>query len=230
MRKLLAALVVVALLLVGGYAADRYAVDRAERQVTDNLMAQNQVATRPDVQIHGFPFLTQLAASDFELVTVTAPEFAVSDGARSLTLAAVDLELRDVIGTNQFQTLVAGELDGQAVVPWSQVAVLVGQPIRHAGGDRVAVEHRTEVFGATVTAVVTGVPELDAQAQTLRLGQPSIEVAGYRLPEEVARRLIDRLVRPVPLALPMGLRVTELTAGEPGLALGVTGRNVPLTR
>jgi len=58
-----------ALLCVGLYAGDRYADRRAEQQAAETLQPALGTPALPQVDIKGFPFLTQLAAgSDHDRV------------------------------------------------------------------------------------------------------------------------------------------------------------------
>src|SRR5436190_16668275 len=68
MRRLLLVLV----LLVGGLAVlDRVAALAAERVVSERIQQNAGLASRPDVSIGGFPFLTQAADGTYDDVTVT---------------------------------------------------------------------------------------------------------------------------------------------------------------
>jgi hypothetical protein len=65
-------LVVVLLLLVAVAAVlDRVAVAAAERTVADRIRQDQGLGGRPDVTIHGFPFLTQLVSGDYDDVDLT---------------------------------------------------------------------------------------------------------------------------------------------------------------
>src|SRR4051794_36980190 len=68
MRRLLLVLV----LLVGALAVlDRVAALAAERVVSERIQQNEGLASRPDVSIGGFPFLTQAADGEYDDVTVT---------------------------------------------------------------------------------------------------------------------------------------------------------------
>ncbi|NYI72254.1 hypothetical protein GGQ54_002814 [Naumannella cuiyingiana] len=226
MRRALA--VVVSLLVIAGLlvGADRGAVWLVERQQAEQIAADFRVTPPPRVSFAGVPFLTQLAAGRFERVDVSAAEFTVPDGERTLTLRRVELALTDVRG---IEAPVVSRLDGSGTLDWAGVGALVGQPVSYAEPGRIRVDYRAEVFGASVTARVTGTPQLDVATQRLTLADPAVAVADYELPSGVARQLIERLAGPIPLQLPMGLRAERLQAGPDGLAVVVSGTDVPLT-
>ncbi|MFK0169028.1 DUF2993 domain-containing protein [Streptomyces sp. NPDC090306] len=83
------ALVVVAAFLV---LADRWAVLYAEHRAADTLKDRLHLTAAPEVDIQGFPFLTQLADRRLDSVRVTVPDVA----ADRVTLAAVTATLHDV--------------------------------------------------------------------------------------------------------------------------------------
>jgi hypothetical protein len=72
-------LVVVLLLLVAVLAVlDRVGADAAERAVAERIQRDQGLAVRPDVSIHGFPFMTQLIAGDYDEVDVTVHELGTA--------------------------------------------------------------------------------------------------------------------------------------------------------
>lgn len=76
MRGLRILLIVVVILGVLFVIVDRVAVHFAEGEAADKLKANEQLATTPDVDIKGFPFLTQVAG---------APWMMSRSGSRSTT-------------------------------------------------------------------------------------------------------------------------------------------------
>jgi LmeA-like phospholipid-binding len=67
MRKLVAALLVVGILLV---ITDRVAVVIAQRDISSRVASAYDLPGRPAVRIHGFPFLTQVAMGGYAVVDV----------------------------------------------------------------------------------------------------------------------------------------------------------------
>ncbi|MCD2193430.1 DUF2993 domain-containing protein [Actinomycetospora endophytica] len=69
MRGFLVTLLVLVVLLVGADFGARWI---AEDRVATQLQSQLKLQEKPDVAIHGFPFVTQAAAGDYGAVTLTA--------------------------------------------------------------------------------------------------------------------------------------------------------------
>ena len=74
------AAVVLLLLVVTGVVVDRVAVGFAEREVAEQLAAQEALSGEPDVDVRGFPFLTQALAGRYEEVRIVL----TADGTVSL--------------------------------------------------------------------------------------------------------------------------------------------------
>ena len=66
-RLVISAIVLVAMLIV----TDRLSATAAQRDVASRIQAAEDLRTRPDVHIGGFPFLTQLVAGEYDDVDVT---------------------------------------------------------------------------------------------------------------------------------------------------------------
>ena len=71
MRKLL---IVVAVLAVLAAGLDRVAEHLAEGEVASVVKERESLPSEPNVEFHGFPFLTQVLANDLTKVTMTLPE------------------------------------------------------------------------------------------------------------------------------------------------------------
>ncbi|MFF4506472.1 DUF2993 domain-containing protein [Streptomyces sp. NPDC001401] len=72
--------------------ADRWALLYAERRAADTLKDRMHLSAAPEVDIDGFPFLTQLADGRLKSVKVTVPDVAAS----RVTLARVTATAHDV--------------------------------------------------------------------------------------------------------------------------------------
>src|SRR6186997_1898042 len=65
---------VLAVLCVGSYLGDRYAHRRAEDRVATALQPQLGTSERPEVDIEGFPFVTQIITGSVGKIHVVAEE------------------------------------------------------------------------------------------------------------------------------------------------------------
>jgi len=223
--------VVVAAVLAGlFYAGDAYAHGRVEREVAATLQGELGTPAVPGVEIEGRPFLTQVVARRLREVHVVADDVGRTNGA-ALPIAHVDLTLRDLTTTDWWKTMNVARADGTALVEHAALAQVAGVPLAYAGDGRYRVEADQSLYGLTVKATVTGGLALDAAAQTVTLSDPTIQVAGYTLPDVVADQLIKAVVRPIPLeGIPFELRVSSVDARDDGLHVGLTGADIPIQR
>ncbi|SDS19121.1 Protein of unknown function [Friedmanniella luteola] len=223
-------LVVVALLALGLFFADRYAEQRAEREAAGQLQAQLGTATPPAVDVEGWPFLTQAVGQRLPRVHVVADDLG-ADGSTTVPVQHADLVLTDVTTPDWYRTLEASRVEGTARLDYGALSGLAGAPLTAAGGGRVRLERKTSVFGADVTATVTGLPQLDVDAQTLTLTDPTVDLAGVTLPQSASDALLRAVVQPIPVTgLPLGLTVTSIAAGDDAVDVGLLGRDVELRR
>ncbi|MFF5720228.1 DUF2993 domain-containing protein [Streptomyces buecherae] len=103
--KLLIGVVVCALVLT---LADRCAVLYAEREAAERLRADLDLAAAPEVEIHGFPFLTQVARQRVDRVDVTVPDVA----ADRVSLARVHATAEDIELSGDSPAAIDGALIG----------------------------------------------------------------------------------------------------------------------
>ena len=219
MRKLLIVLVVFAALGVG---ADRVAAhlvaSEAERRLAGEGFAD------PGVQMHGFPFLTQLAARDFDRVTVTGARLEAGDG-RARDVRA---ELTDVRVPPGSQVQI-GALSARGTVPYDVVVQATEAPslrLSAGSGGQVEVARTVDVGGQSFDVVAQA--RVQARGSRLRLVPTDISIeGGGSLDDQLAALLADRvaLTYPVP-DLPEGVQVDVVTATKDGFVVRVTGREV----
>lgn len=90
----LAVKAVVGLVVLASFVAlgDRWALLYAEHEAADTLEDRLDLAAAPEVEIGGFPFLTQLAGKRLDSVRVTVPDVA----ADRVSLAKVSATAHDI--------------------------------------------------------------------------------------------------------------------------------------
>ena len=214
MRKFLAFLVVLVVLLVGADFGARYL---ATQKLGEALQSRLGVAQPPDVDIAGFPFLVQAVRGEYGDVSAGLPSETVgplADVGVTVDLINPRLPLSDAIsGTVDRLTADSGRI--HLTVPTASIATAVGLPgltITGQGGDLV--------LGATVSALGQQFPvtaRLDAAVtdSVLSLRSGEVSGAGITLPAEVVGALGALVDLTVPLE---GLPFT-VTAG----AVSVSG-------
>lgn len=217
--------VVLAALVVLG---DRYVERRVERETARQLTADLGTPVAPAVDIRGWPFLVQVAARRLPQVHVVADDLG-ADGRSGVRVAHADLVLTDVTTPDWFVTREAARVEGTARLDYDALSALAGAPLTPAGGGRVRLERQTTLFGAEVTATVTALPRLDVDAQALTLDDADVAIGGVSLPRAAGDALLRAVARPVPVTgLPLGLRLTSVSAGDEAVDVGLFGEDVEL--
>ena len=217
--------VVVALVCVGLYIGDRYAHRRAEGRVAAALQLALGTPAHPQVDIEGFPFLTQVAAGSVGKMHIVADQVGETSDA-AVMLAHADLVMTDVLTNDWFKTMKITHTEGSGLIDYAKLSSLTNAPLTYGSEGRVEIVVKTTVVGREVEAVITGAPRLNAEEQTMTLSDAKISVAGVNLPDFTAQALLAALLKPIPLkGLPLGLIVTGIAAGEDGVHLAVVAEN-----
>ena len=226
---LVALLLVVGLLTAGFVVGDGWAKDRVEQQVAQQLQASLATSERPRVTVDGFPFLVQVVTRDVRSVRVSAGRVGVSTDAGLLPIDHTDLVLTDITSPDWFKTMTAGHIEGIALVTYEDLTRLGNVPVTYVNDGRVEIQVTAQVLGVDVRAKITGKPRLDQKEQAMTLTDPTIAIADVSLPNLTAQALLKALLKPIPLqGVPLGLKLSAVTAEEDGVHLAVNGDNVPL--
>jgi hypothetical protein len=217
MRKLLVFLILIAVI---GIAGDRLAAGLAADEAERRLVAEG--FTSPSVTMHGFPFLTQLAARTFDRVTVTADALDAGDG----EARGISAELTDVRAPKSGPVQV-GALTASGTVPYDVVSLAAGDPalqLAPAPDGEVEVTRTVEVLGQSFDVVARA--RVSARGARLRIVPTDLRVAGLpRLDDRLSALISERvaLVYDIP-DLPSGVRVESVTPTEAGFVVRVSGR------
>lgn len=216
MRKLLTALVVLVVLLV---AADRVTVHYVERSVADRMREDGRLDVNPDVDIRGFPFLTQALRGSYDHTDVHVAELTrngVTVSRLDVTINGAKLPLSKVGSATEVPV---DSLHATAVVTYYELAHssgLANLTVSPHGDDQVAVTGT--VAGAKATAIST----VTLRGDRIVVTAQTFSTAGVKLP---LRGVLDFSVR-IP-ALPFGLHLDSATARPDGVHLTAsTGRTV----
>jgi hypothetical protein len=204
---------IVVLVLVGlAVVGDRIAAAYAENRIASEIQKEG-FGARPDITIHGFPFLTQVLDRHFPHAHMTARN--VREG--PVTISRIDGDVRDVRVDSGFHKGTIGSVDGTGTISFGDLAKAAGQPdlkLTAAGPNTVKAEVDLDVATAEATAQVTKV------GNQIRVHAVSVE--GFPLYD-----LGDDLDFSVPVSgLPMGLTFKSLTVSSKGVALRITGSNL----
>jgi hypothetical protein len=217
-------LVVLLVLLLGAaVAADRVGEAIAEDRVATEVAQRGGLAGTPEVDITGFPFLTQALGGRYEDVRIalTAEQLDQPAGtAADVSLRGVHLPLGDALSGSVTEVPV-DRVDGTATLSYALLAAqLGGDTTLAAEGGGVRVTRTVDVLGVQVPLTAAGTVTL--QGSDLVVDVAAAEASGVEVPDVVVDRaagLLD-LRYPVP-ALPFGLQLTGVRPAADGVHVTV---------
>ena len=223
----------VVLLLLGGllFAADRGAEAFAEDRVAQLVAERGELAGRPEVEIGGFPFLTQAVGGRYDDVRIglTGADLGQPEGTRAdVSLRGVQVALSDVL-SGSVQQVPVERVDGTASLSYDLLAQQLGPSATVAReGDGLRVERTVEVSGVTVPLIATGSVALDGD--TLVVDVDEVTSAGVDVPGFLTDQVSDALELRYGIPdLPFGLQVTGVTAGDDGVRIAVAATDTVLS-
>jgi len=226
------ALLVVVLLLVGlAVVADRVALGVAEDRVATELVQEGGLQGRPEVEIAGFPFLTQAIGGRYDDVhiSLTAEQLGQPEGTRAdIALHGVEVPLSSVLSGSVSEVPVE-RIDGTASLSYALLSDQLGSDTelsREADGLRIT--RTVEILGRSLRLTAAGQVALDGSDLVVDVEEAS--GAGIDVPDWLLERATDLLdVRYTLPALPFGLQLTDVTPAEDGVEIRVEAENAVLT-
>lgn len=227
MRKLLAAVAVIVVLLV---VADRVAVVIVETRIGDTIRSQQALPSRPSVKISGFPFLTQVARHSFDKVTFDASTVTVS-GKNPVVIESVTATLRDVHTSSDYSRGTVRSATGSGVITYASLSKQLGSTVSWGGTGsngrgRLRASATATVLGQSITA--------SASAQLVLTGRNTIGFSGVQLASVGVPQLAVSAVEAIfkksltLSGLPVGLSVSDVSANPQGVQLSLIGRDLAL--
>jgi DUF2993 family protein len=220
-RRVLITVLVLAVLFV---VADRLGDYVAESAAADTIKDSQHLTSSPDVDIAGFPFLTQLAAGDFDEITIDADDLPVGDQARQLDVSHLKVVLHGVSVPRDFSRVHADSADATARVGYDELGKTLGVKVTYAGSGRIRASTSVTALGRTVSGSITARPRLRGNA--LSFGDPTVDGAGD-LAEELTTALNRVFDLEIPLSnIPFRVRVQSLETRPDGIVVELTGRDL----
>jgi LmeA-like phospholipid-binding len=222
-RGLLAVVLVLGALLVG---ADRLGEQLAEGAVAKEVARSQGLPQRPDVEVTGFPFLTQALRGRYDAVDVRVEQLTAGGAAVQDLVAhlhGVQVPLRSAIAGSVAQVPVEA-VDATGRVSYAAIASAAGDRRLTVtpAGDLVKVTGEVDVVGRTLRASAFSTVRLDGQ--TLVVSAQRFDVGSGKADDLLRTALKDRFDLRVKIgALPYGLQLTGLTLAPDGVRLTATG-------
>lgn len=221
MRRVVVLGLLLAALLGLAVVADRVALARAESLAQRQVRQEVRVEGDLEVQLHGFPFLTQLARGRLDQVTGTADEVTFG------TLTLIDVGVV-ATGVPIRAPVSADTADLRATIP----TATLGQVVRERTELElsVAVEAGAIVVSGDalgVTWAATATPRVEAGRLLVELGEVRIGDAQVEI-ERLPGALRDRLLAlEVPVdELPDGLVLTGAAVVADGVRVTASGTDL----
>jgi hypothetical protein len=226
------ALLVVLLLLLGlGLLADRVAHGIAEDRVATELAAKGGLQGTPEVEIAGFPFLTQAVGGRYEelRISLTAEQLGQPAGTRAdIALHGVEVPLSGILSGSVDQVPVE-RIDGTATLSYDLLSDQLGQDTELAReGDGLRITRTVEVLGRSLRLTAAGQVTLEGADLVVDVGEAT--GAGVDVPDWLLERAGDLLdLRYTVPALPFGLELTDVTPVGDGVEIRVQATDTVLT-
>ncbi|MCJ1680699.1 DUF2993 domain-containing protein [Streptomyces sp. APSN-46.1] len=226
--------VILGALLAG---ADRWAVGYAEDRLADRIQARQGQVGGAEVEIHGFPFLTQALSRDLDQVDLKLKDVEATADGRKTRLSRLDASFRGVKLDGNYSGGTAERAEGTALITYPDLteaeAAQSGVTLTYGGAPgKVKVTAKVDVLGKTLTrSVVSTVTLVDAKdargGKIVRVRADQVPGEGMPGIENMIRKKTD-FDRRLDGGLPAGLQLSALTSDESGVHLTLSGTDVAL--
>jgi hypothetical protein len=210
-------------------------IDRVANLVTENAFAsqfQSQgVPVKPSVNIEGFPFLTQLAAKDFNKVDISASNIPVNlptGGTLSITSVNATINGLHISGYSSSANATVDHISATAFISFGSLAAAgslggTGVTLSQAGPNTVK-----------ITAGIGGIASDTEEAQILQTGPQTITIkilgGGGGLGDVLGSIGFNSFTFSLPKVVPASLRITALTLNSQGLTVSAAASHATFSQ
>ena len=224
-------LAVLLLLLLGlGVLLDRVAVGVAEGQVGEQLAARGGLSGEPDVDIRGFPFLTQAIGGRYDDVRIalSAEQLGRPEGtAADVVLRGVQVPLSAAL-SGDVREVPVERIDGTATLSYDLLAGEIGGDTTLAReDDRLRITRTVEVLGNSLPLTALGTVSVDGDELVVDVEEAA--GAGVDVPGYLVGRASEALDLRYPVELPYGLQLTGVVPADDGVAVRVAAADTVLS-
>lgn len=213
--------VTLVLLLAVLLVLDRLGVRYAEGRVAATLQEELALSRTPEVDITGFPVLTQAVAGTYTDVRLRLDQADVEQLSGLdvvVRLRGVHVPLSDLL-SDSVVTIPVDGIDGSVSVPYAEVAGQISPTatVRPAGGGMVEVSDTFEVLGESLEISGTGEVSV-AGPDSIAVQVTGLALAGLDLPDALIDQLQEKLsLTYTPPPLPFDLQITAISTEADGL-------------
>lgn len=240
-RLLITLVIIVAVVALGDRVVNAVAERRVATEVANTAADHGAYSDqRPDVTIHGWPFLTQAWSGEFEQIDITLREV----GANGLVFPSLEMVAHDVSADwrelSSGGSVVAGTLDVSGTVSIASVETLLaeetGYDLSIDEEGNASLRASKEVMGITVEVEATG--QIVIGEGELRFTPDAIETLTEGLPAGVqpagvqpaVEQLVNELGSRVELPeLPYGIQLLEVAFEGGAVTVSGSAEDVVLT-
>jgi len=203
--------------------------DRVALAVTENDMAsqfqQNGLPVKPSVSIEGFPFLTQLAAKDFNKVDISASDVP----AGPVTITSINATINGLHISSYSSTASArvDHISATAFVSFGALAAAGG--VGSGTGITVTPDGANTV---KISAGIGGVFSASEEAQITQTGPQTISVKVINNGSPVGSLLssFGSFSFSLPPGVPASLKITGITLNSQGLTVSAAASNATFSK
>jgi DUF2993 family protein len=215
-------LIVIIVVLVGG---DRAAKAITEDQMASQVQSSLGLSGKPDVNIQGFPFLTQLATRDFRTVNVSASNETITassagSGLLKISSLAATLHGMHIHGTN---SATVDQFNASALITFTALGAVGGIPqgitLSADGPNRIKAEISLGPLSDSAVAQVTQTGSNQINVKVIDAGGIPIDLLGNLANFNIT----------IP-KLPPGVKIQSISVTQQGLRITAAGQNTTLSQ
>jgi LmeA-like phospholipid-binding len=208
--------------------------DRVALAITENDMAsqfqQNGLPVKPSVTIEGFPFLTQLAAKDFNKVDISASNVPVSlPTGGSLSITSINATING-LHISSFSSTASARVDHISATAFISFGALTAAGgIGDGTGITVTPAGQNTV---KITAGIGGIFSDTEEAQITQTGPQTINIKVLPSDSPVGSVLgsLGSFSFNLPPGVPASLKITNLSLNSQGLTVSASATNATFSK
>ena len=223
--------VLVVLLLIIGVVIDRVGVAIAESKVADALQSKFDLASSPNVDIHGFPVITQAIAGNYQSIDVTASEVPVESLGSvdvAVNLRGLRLTLSDAIA-GRMQDATADQLHARVTMSDQAIGKALGMQVKINKLDAATARLSISTKQAGITIPMEADVHVAVDGDNVALQLTKLKALKVPIPDFISSKvssvLSSKLVLP---KLAGGLKLTDVVIGNGSITAVAEGHGVPL--
>ncbi|MFF2409289.1 DUF2993 domain-containing protein [Streptomyces sp. NPDC058092] len=222
-------ILLVTVVVLGGIfvVVDRAAVYFAESEIEGRVHVTGATIGSTDVSIKGFPFLTQLAGSQFDEVDVEITGIETDANGRRIRINRMNAALHEVKPADGYSGATAARATGTAVISYEDLTKAAGDGavVEYGGNGKVKVTGTVDILGRPLSRSVLSTVTL-VDGHILKVHADKVPGEGIPGLEGLVRRKTD-FEREVG-GLPSGLKLQKIQPTADGLEISVAGTDVQL--